>query len=306
MSRIWLGRGDAVPFGLPSAPRMAARPGLFGGLLDVLSKGMACIDSVVLPSTPRMADFARWGVAVEEALGFQPGQFMLAYQDNREEANAVAVESSPIAKVIVDFLLAQEDHHFRGTPLELLQRLDGFTNGGFPVQGKNQHLVQKHPRWPKAANQLSAEIARIEPNLAKLHVQVVRGRDWQGRFVDLELLVLPNVGHVDHVATKETKSKERSTRPTLSAAQKARWAARKKKEEKKEKGPAIPSTNCPPIPSICEHCQEHFPSKRALSKHIRTKHPDAFAKRVAFFEKRRATDLVSTGSTSSTLIGTSG
>src|SRR5439155_26155152 len=50
-----------------------ARPALLGGLLDALVGTLAVLPSVRLRELPRLADFARFGVAVERALGWPPG-----------------------------------------------------------------------------------------------------------------------------------------------------------------------------------------------------------------------------------------
>ena len=45
-----------------------AWPHLLGGLLDALVRAQAVLPSVHLPGLPRLADFVRFGVAVERAL----------------------------------------------------------------------------------------------------------------------------------------------------------------------------------------------------------------------------------------------
>jgi putative DNA primase/helicase len=157
------------------------RPQLFGGLLNVLSAGIRKINDVRLSQTPRMADFARWGVAVEESLGFKPGEFLAAYNANIEEAHFSALDASPIANAFQAFLA---DHgSFEGTALRLLQLLITFIE---VHENGSQKLVRRHPRFPKSANQLSAELARIEPNLNKRGIRVERGRTNRGRFIRLE------------------------------------------------------------------------------------------------------------------------
>jgi hypothetical protein len=166
-----------------------ARPRLFGAVVDAVSAGLRLVDDVRLSSSPRMADFFRWGVAIEQHLGFPAGTFLAAYSANIEDANAAALEASPVAKVIHDFL-SFHDGRFRGTALELLQALDQFIEANeksWNASGSSQALVRKHPQYPKAANQLSAAIARVEPNLAKLGIKIQRGRNHGGRYVCLEL-----------------------------------------------------------------------------------------------------------------------
>jgi hypothetical protein len=44
---------------------------------------------------PRMADFTQLVTAAEKSLGMKKELFLCAYQRNRENANAVALEGSP-------------------------------------------------------------------------------------------------------------------------------------------------------------------------------------------------------------------
>jgi hypothetical protein len=161
-----------------------ARPRLLGAVLDAVVVGMATVETVQLPGTPRMADFARWGVAVEKKLGYPPGSFLEAYRQNLGDATAAALENSPIAWPIHHFIESLPGKEFRGTGQQLLRDLTAYVTltGGHEA---GQPLVLRHPRWPKSASALSGEIARIEPNLAKLGLSVARGRTKVRRFIEL-------------------------------------------------------------------------------------------------------------------------
>jgi hypothetical protein len=179
----------------------AARPRMVGAMLDAVCSGIRNVDTVDLPFTPRMADFARWGVAVEQSLGFEPGTFLAAYQRNLADANAAALESSPIAWTVYQFLQEQPDKVWCGTFLRLLQTITEFVEMR-EVRGP-QSLVRKQPRWPKSANALSAEIARVEPNLRKLGIEVERYRTKAARYI--RLTVGDNVDEVsEETVTAQT------------------------------------------------------------------------------------------------------
>lgn len=156
----------------------SARPQLYGALLDVVCEGLRNLDSVSLTTAPRMADFARWGVAVEQALGAQPGQFLAAYRANIEAATDAAIEASPIAVVLWELL---SKSRFDGPALALLTMLNNFIS-------VTADTARRHPRWPKSANQLSAELGRIEPNLKKMGISLERGRSHAGRFIRLAIV----------------------------------------------------------------------------------------------------------------------
>ena len=152
-----------------------ARPGLFGAVLDVVCAGLRDVESVEVPELPRMAEFAKWGVAIEQKLGCESGEFLTAYRENIEKANDIGAEASPIFLPIRALL--ERRRRFFGTAVELLEQLTLSATD----------LAKRHPKWPKAPNQLSAEIMRVEPNLEKAGVLVSRGRNRRGRFIVLEL-----------------------------------------------------------------------------------------------------------------------
>ncbi|MCM2332378.1 MAG: hypothetical protein NDI82_00325 [Anaeromyxobacteraceae bacterium] len=160
-----------------------ARPRILGALLDALAGVMRELPSVVLPRKPRMADFAKVGVAVETALGWPPGSFMAAYTGNRSVANEIAIEASLIGPFIR--ALAAQPRGWTGTPEALLKRLDELytrSRAGLPVTGSlgfNNSVSPGGPKpknWPSNAQQLSAKLQRIMPNLAEVGVVVERGQ----------------------------------------------------------------------------------------------------------------------------------
>ena len=75
---------------------------------------------VKLERPPRLADFALWVSACEEALGMKPGEAMAACQANCIEARDLALEASPLYQPMAE--LAREG--FTGTVAELHARLD--------------------------------------------------------------------------------------------------------------------------------------------------------------------------------------
>jgi hypothetical protein len=73
--------------------------------------GLRNLPQVKLDRPPRLADFALWVSACEEALGMKPGEAMAAYQANSAEARDLALEASPLYGPLAE--LAREG--FTGT-----------------------------------------------------------------------------------------------------------------------------------------------------------------------------------------------
>ncbi len=67
-----------------------------------------------------MADFARFGVAMEEPLGFEPGEFLASYRENIARAGDVCLEASPVFLPIRD-LLERRQRFSRGQRLSCLR-----------------------------------------------------------------------------------------------------------------------------------------------------------------------------------------
>ena len=62
----------------------AARPRILGALLDAIAVGLKRLPATRLPGLPRMADFALWASACEQAF-WPDGAFWAAYSDNLDE-----------------------------------------------------------------------------------------------------------------------------------------------------------------------------------------------------------------------------
>ena len=130
--------------------------------------GFRNLPQVKLDRPPRLADFALWVSACEEALGMGPEEALAACQANCAEARALALEASPLHVPLAE--LAREG--FTGTVAELHARLDSMVSDAL------RHSV----RWPKAPNGLGNALRRMVSNLRAAGVELhfsrndVRGR----------------------------------------------------------------------------------------------------------------------------------
>lgn len=149
----------------------AAHAEILGALLDVVVVALRNLPTVELAELPRMADFAEWMVGAEPALGWEPGRFLDTYAGNRESAHTVALDSSPIAKVIT----AVAEGGFEGTASELLARLtedvDDFT--------------ARQRGWPKSASALSGALRRLAPNMREIGIQIEFERSGKSRTISI-------------------------------------------------------------------------------------------------------------------------
>lgn len=140
-----------------------ARPAIFGALCDVVAGALASIDNVQLAEMPRMADFAKWIVAAESTLGWEPGAFLKSYAENRNQSDELAIEASPVGPLLC--LVAERG--FEGTMTELLDQLTDLTD----------EKATRARTWPKSPRGLAAHVKRLAPNLRKRGYVVEHDRE---------------------------------------------------------------------------------------------------------------------------------
>jgi hypothetical protein len=136
----------------------AALPKLLGVLLNAVSTALAKVGTIELDELPRMADFAVWGAAAAPALGWNAEAFLEAYTGNREAANELTLEASPIKP----FISHKADMGFNGSAQQLLEDLNIIAN----------EQIKRQKTWPKNGRSLSNALRRIAPNLRAIGIDV--------------------------------------------------------------------------------------------------------------------------------------
>lgn len=150
------------------------RPFVLGSLLDAVSHALRNVGRIQLDQKPRMADFALWATAAEQYFGLERGAFISAFMGNRENANELALDASPIAATLIEF--AQQQESWKGKPSELLEEFNR----------RATDEIKKQQGWPKRSNTLSGAMKRIAPNLRAVGVEYSIGRTKAGRYLTLE------------------------------------------------------------------------------------------------------------------------
>jgi hypothetical protein len=125
-----------------------------------------------LTELPRMADFALWGEAISQAMGYDPLEFINAYYENIGRQNIEAIESHPLAHTIAKYFEEGEDQSskvLKGSPLETLEVLKVFT--------QDHNIATDTKLWPKSPNALSRRLNQIRSNLLEgLGIEVIISR----------------------------------------------------------------------------------------------------------------------------------
>lgn len=79
----------------------AAQPGILGGIFDTIVKAMAIYPALTLEQLPRLADFAKWGYAIAEALGKSGAQFLDDFNQNIKRQSESVVEKNVLCQTIL-------------------------------------------------------------------------------------------------------------------------------------------------------------------------------------------------------------
>jgi hypothetical protein len=146
----------------------AAKPALLGALADAASKALRDLPTVKLDRLPRMADFAKWGVAA--GVGGE-GVFLATYYDNREKANESAIQANEFAGHVLDWFGKKEDHTL--TLTGLLAELSQAYKEAIARQRDCPADKVKLPKyWPANEKKLSNELRRIAPILRKSGLEI--------------------------------------------------------------------------------------------------------------------------------------
>jgi len=138
----------------------AARPAILGGIFDALSAALRLHPGRELPASPRMADFAEWGNAITEALGFPSEEFHAAYQANQREQHEEAISENVVAWVLMAFM--DDRPVWEGSPAELLRSLTALAD--------RDRINTRSAAWPALPNSLMRRLNEARANLAEVGI----------------------------------------------------------------------------------------------------------------------------------------
>jgi putative DNA primase/helicase len=144
----------------------AKRPAILSALLVGVSAALQHVGGVRLERSPRMADFAKWVVAAEPGLGWEPGTFLAAYYENRRDVAEASFEADSVAIAIRDFVASEHPSGWEGTSTELLASLNSRVAEG----------VRKARSWPLTAQGLGNRVDRAAPLLRTKGFAIERHR----------------------------------------------------------------------------------------------------------------------------------
>ena len=153
-----------------------ALPRILGGLFTVLSKTLAVAENLDLGILPRMADYAAFAAAAAIALGSNENEFLQAFNQNIKRQNQTAIESSPVAQVVLQFMESEEKKsddgwktgdEWSGTSTALYKKLLALAETmGLKIGGSDG--------FPKSSHWLWKKMQQVKSNLGSLGVKATR------------------------------------------------------------------------------------------------------------------------------------
>lgn len=153
-----------------------ARPGILGALLDGLVSGLTRLPSVRRRSLPRMADFARWGMACEVRY-WEEGSFEKAYAANIAVVASETLETDSVIVCLRSWLEAPErDGRWDGPTSTLLKLLKAECGG------------EKPRDWPANSQAFRGTLRRCAPALAGVGIKIVFSRKNSRSYATIETI----------------------------------------------------------------------------------------------------------------------
>lgn len=154
---------------------------ILGGIFDTLVKAIDIQPTVKLQNLPRMADFAKWGYAIGEALGTGLGQvFLSEYESNRMQQNEEIINNDPVLSLVVEFMRGKDEWY--GLHSELYRKL---------IAIAEIHAINiKDRNFPKDSTRLSKKLRGNRSNLENVGIDYIppdsESRKNTGRYLYLK------------------------------------------------------------------------------------------------------------------------
>ncbi|KAA2282968.1 hypothetical protein [Candidatus Nitrosocosmicus sp. SS] len=117
---------------------------------------------------PRMSDYAVWCEAVSQSLGNKEGQFLDIYYENLNLQLEEIIESSVVAKVLIEFMEGKAE--WNGSATELHSTLTS------ALSDKDERLARSKS-WPNSSNSLSRKINELSSTLKNRGIEISHGYD---------------------------------------------------------------------------------------------------------------------------------
>src|SRR5205807_5649070 len=133
---------------------------LIGALLDIVAAALARLPGVYQPpeERPRLAEFARLGMAIAEALGGKGHDFMVQFNASRLESIARTIDASPVASALIDWFEGRDRRTAEMSVKDLFEEV-------------GRQKPSNTDAWPKSAKGFGDALRRAAPALRPLGIE---------------------------------------------------------------------------------------------------------------------------------------
>ncbi len=142
------------------------KPQTFAYILDIIVRAMQIKETLNLKNLPRMADFAEWGEAISQSMGYPPMSFIEIYKENRNEQNIVAINENLVSSILLEYI-----NHFEAEneiiseiqyePQKMYNELKNYAeNNEIDIRGR---------QFPKDAASFVKKIKTVIPNFKAVY-----------------------------------------------------------------------------------------------------------------------------------------
>ena len=131
------------------------RSNILGGMLDILVEAKKILPSIKVNNLPRFTDFARYGAAIAEILGYGAQRYVDAIRASKQAPSQQAlVNSDPVAAA---FMELAKGRSFAGDSSQLLSALGTF----------KPRNISGRVKWPENSVQLGKAVSRVVEELSE-------------------------------------------------------------------------------------------------------------------------------------------
>lgn len=168
---------------------------LLGAVLEVAAQALKILPSIKLPprDRPRLAEFALLGMAVAQAMGHKPQEFMHQFNASRRESIARVLDASPVASAVLEFVEANPGG-IEASVKDILHRLEDYKPQGADA-------------WPRSPKGLGDALRRAAPALRQMDVECRSLGNIGGKVRWLIKKKKPIASHASHEVMDSAESK---------------------------------------------------------------------------------------------------
>ena len=189
------------------------KPELLGFIIDTIVKvlELKARGGIKLKSMSRMADFEIACEMISRCLGYDEGEFIKAYEENKALGTSQVLEGSSVARAIIQMM--ESMNTWSGTATILLSDLE-------EEAAKLKIDIRKDKSWPKAAHVLSRRLNEIKANLEELNIFIHSIQDPKTRLRTIILCKIPlealEASETPHLLSKQSNFANATTNATES------------------------------------------------------------------------------------------